>query len=111
MNRIYQGRVSKIEILSEDRKNLTPIDTFEGRELDQSSPLWKHHETFQDAVNYYLLCLASLARSHGGNQGGRHGAGWLQADDHPVACGRVQPHPGHQAVCQRSLRQVFSGAA
>lgn len=65
MNRIYQGRVSKIELLSEDRKNLTPIDIFEGRELNQSSPLWKHHETFQNAVNYYLLCLASLARSHG----------------------------------------------
>jgi hypothetical protein len=63
MNRIYQGRVTKIELLSEDRKNLTPIDVFEGRELDQSSPLWKHHEAFQDAVNYYLLALASLARS------------------------------------------------
>lgn len=66
MNRIYQGRISKIDLLSEDRKNLTPIDTFEGHELDQTSPLWKHHETFQDAVNYYLLCLAALARGQSG---------------------------------------------
>ncbi|TAG10017.1 MAG: hypothetical protein EAZ42_04985 [Verrucomicrobia bacterium] len=63
MNRIYQGRVSKIELLAEDRQNLTPIDTFEGCELDQLSPLWKHHETFQDAVNYYLLSLTAMARS------------------------------------------------
>lgn len=62
MNRIYQGRINKIEILSEDRKNLIPIDTFEDRELDQTCPLWQHHEIFQDAVNYYLLCLAALAR-------------------------------------------------
>jgi hypothetical protein len=62
MNRIYQGRVTKIDILSEDRKNPTVVDTFEGCELDQSSPLWKHHETFQSAVNYYIVALASLAR-------------------------------------------------
>lgn len=60
MNRIYQGRVTRIEAKKED-------GTFEqvvfGK--DQSScPLWRHHEIFQDAVNYYLMALASLAKEH-----------------------------------------------
>jgi hypothetical protein len=47
MNRIYQGRVSKVF----DDQN---------QELDLHV-LWQHHDLFQDAVNYYLLCLLSLA--------------------------------------------------
>ena len=58
MNRIYQGRVTRIEAKnSVGNFNPTPF----GR--DQSScPLWRHHSVFQDAVNYYLLALASMAK-------------------------------------------------
>jgi len=48
MNRIYQGRVSKV------------LD--QNQELDLHV-LWQHHELFQDAVNYYLVCLLSLANN------------------------------------------------
>jgi hypothetical protein len=57
MNRIYQGRVTRIEAKKED-------GTFEQVAFgkDQSNcPLWRHHEIFQDAVNYYLMALAALA--------------------------------------------------
>lgn len=47
MNRIYQGRVSKV------------LDD-QNQKLDLHV-LWQHHELFQDAVNYYLVCLLSLA--------------------------------------------------
>ncbi len=60
MNRIYQGRVTRIEAKKED-------GTFEQVVFgqDQSScPLWRHHAIFQDAVNYYLMALASLAKEH-----------------------------------------------
>lgn len=49
MNRIYQGRVGKVF----DDQN---------QELDLNV-LWQHHELFQDAVNYYILALASLGRA------------------------------------------------
>ncbi len=52
MNRIYQGRVSKVEIPDGKDQQSKPLD------LDV---LWRHHELFQDAVNYYLVCLLSLA--------------------------------------------------
>lgn len=48
MNRIYQGRVSKV---FDDQK----------QELDLNV-LWQHHELFQDAVNYYVVCLLALAQ-------------------------------------------------
>ncbi len=47
MNRIYQGRVSKV------------LDD-QNQELDLHV-LWQHHELFQDAVNYYIVCLLALA--------------------------------------------------
>lgn len=50
LTRIYQGRVEKIF------KNGTELSYEEGLEL-----VWKHHELFQDAVNYYLLALAGMA--------------------------------------------------
>ncbi|HEV2453384.1 MAG TPA: hypothetical protein VGY98_03940 [Verrucomicrobiae bacterium] len=49
MNRIYQGRVSKV------------LDD-QNKELDLHV-LWQHHELFQDAVNYYIVALASLGSS------------------------------------------------
>ncbi len=52
VNRIYQGRVVKVEL-----KNNT------GREecKDWESLLLNHHKIFQAAVNYYLLCFVALA--------------------------------------------------
>jgi hypothetical protein len=52
MNRIYQGKVTAVEIPGGENEQGKPLD------LDV---LWRHHELFQDAVNYYLVCLLSLA--------------------------------------------------
>lgn len=56
MNRIYQGRVSKVEVYDSSTKkgDWKPITKWE-------DALWEHHQLFQDAVNYYLIALASLA--------------------------------------------------
>ena len=63
MNRIYQGRVTRIDAKKED-------GTFEQVAFgqDQSScPLWRHHAIFQDAVNYYIVALASLGSTRESN--------------------------------------------
>lgn len=44
MNRIYQGRVSRAEIIDE-KGNVTSAP-----EWDWESALWEHHALFQDAV-------------------------------------------------------------
>ncbi len=58
MNRIYQGRVSYVEILDgkdeQGKAKWKKLDSWQ-------SVLWQHHELFQDAVNYYTLALAALA--------------------------------------------------
>ena len=68
INRIYQGRVTKAEIPSQSK-----APDISGRKSKQKNRhhwescsdwenlLWRHHELFQDAVNYYLLAFASLA--------------------------------------------------
>ncbi|MGP8198916.1 MAG: hypothetical protein ACLQU4_05370 [Limisphaerales bacterium] len=58
MNRIYQGRVSRVEIPNPgDKENpWQPLPNWQ-------DILWQHHELFQDAVNYYIVALASLGRS------------------------------------------------
>lgn len=63
MNRIYQGRVSKIQIIAAEGglKN-APLGNSE------SCVLWQHHRIFQDAVNYYLVALGSLADSGSDNR-------------------------------------------
>ena len=51
MNRIYQGRVSKVEILTGDKENpWQPLENWQ-------DILWHHHQLFQDAVNYYIVAL------------------------------------------------------
>jgi hypothetical protein len=47
MNRIYQGRVGNVFDAQEQ-----PLDL---------NILWDHHALFQDAVNYYVVCLLALA--------------------------------------------------
>ncbi len=58
MNRIYQGKVTKVEIpdgIDESGKTRwKPLD-------DWQSALWRHHVLFQDAVNYYTVALAAMA--------------------------------------------------
>ena len=72
MNRIYQGRVTRVEILQpgkkgtkpEDWQPFVPGDSKEARAADRhawQSAVWHHHELFQDAVNYYSLALAAMA--------------------------------------------------
>jgi hypothetical protein len=101
MNRIYQGRISKVEVfggkdvegeeqwnlvgftrekfeqfqketdhLRQLAKNESPqgIDArkeLKAIELHLNQPwqtaLWEHHQCFQDAINYYILALVSLA--------------------------------------------------
>ena len=62
MNRIYQGRVKRLEILSSAQ---TPevVASCDGNALQNqvNNPLWTHHCIFQDAINYYLIALAALA--------------------------------------------------
>ena len=65
INRIYQGRVTKAEIqlLNGSKKSKKKS---EKNTLWKDCPEWKnllfrHHELFQNAVNYYLLAFASLA--------------------------------------------------
>ncbi len=45
MNRIYQGRVSRAEIIDEKSGAPVPAEKF-----DWESALWEHHGLFQDAV-------------------------------------------------------------
>jgi len=60
MNRIYQGRVCKIEMPDgkdeQGNPRWKPLNDWE-------KVLWQHHELFQDAVNYYIVALASLGSS------------------------------------------------
>jgi hypothetical protein len=56
MNRIYQGRVSSIQI-PDVTGTFRPVPLGDA----ESCPLWRHHCIFQDAVNYYLLALGALA--------------------------------------------------
>ena len=65
MNRIYQGRVSAVEIPKPGVKNeWEPLDAEPkvARKKGEDA-LWQHHELFQDAVNYYVVALASLGVS------------------------------------------------
>ena len=48
MNRIYQGRVSRAELI-DDKGNPVPAS----EHWDGLNALWQHHALFQDAVNYY----------------------------------------------------------
>ncbi len=59
MNRIYQGRVTKVEKLKPGRKGISADDWEELK--DWQDVLWQHHELFQDAVNYYTLALVAMA--------------------------------------------------
>lgn len=63
MNRIYQGRVSTLQI-PDAVGNLRTVPLGD----PENCPLWQHHRIFQDAVNYYLVALGSLADSDSGNR-------------------------------------------
>lgn len=52
MNRIYQGRVSKVELLPQNGFTPAPAPL---------EILGDHHQLFQDAINYYLVALAAMA--------------------------------------------------
>ncbi len=60
MNRIYQGRVTKVEVPDgKDEKG-----NIKWKKLENwSDILWQHHMLFQDAVNYYTLALAAISGS------------------------------------------------
>lgn len=62
LNRIYQGRVNKVELLTpKNKKGVDPVI----RVLDQDEGdrlLWDYSYLFQDAVNYYLVCLMAMAK-------------------------------------------------
>jgi hypothetical protein len=44
MNRIYQGRVTRVEV-QDGKGGWKPFDNWQ-------AALWRHHEMFHDAVNY-----------------------------------------------------------
>jgi IS605 OrfB family transposase len=58
MNRIYQGKVTAVEI--PEGKDWKKLNDGNWRTV-----LWRHHELFQDAVNYYTLALAAMAGGFG----------------------------------------------
>jgi hypothetical protein len=51
INRIYQGKVIKIEVLRNSHPQI--FDAW-------PEVLWTHHELFQDAVNFYLAAFAAM---------------------------------------------------
>lgn len=57
LNRIYQGRVTAVELNRSDKKAAPDWQLAAGN--DQR--LWDHHALFQDAINYYLVGLLALA--------------------------------------------------
>lgn len=57
MNRIYQGKVTAVEV--SDGKD-EHRETKWKKLADWQSPLWGHHELFHDAINYYTLALAAM---------------------------------------------------
>lgn len=59
MNRIYQGRVSSVQVLQFGKKGNLPDDWLPAPQGDEH--LWQHHALFHDAVNYYLVALLALA--------------------------------------------------
>jgi hypothetical protein len=61
MNRIYQGKVTNVEILKGKDGKPEPFDADPklARQKWQDA-LWQHHQLFQDAVNYYLAAFATL---------------------------------------------------
>ena len=64
MNRIYQGRVTNVEIVKGKDGKPEPFDA--GPKVarqEWQDALWQHHQLFQDAVNYYIVALASLGQS------------------------------------------------
>jgi hypothetical protein len=56
MNRIYQGRASGAELIDEKGNPHPAAENWDGL-----NALWQHHALFQDAVNYYVVCLLALA--------------------------------------------------
>ncbi len=75
MNRIYQGRVSRVQTLRpladcgcKPAQHGTKPEHWTELATDPKIArsvgddlLWQHHQLFQDAVNYYTLCLAAMA--------------------------------------------------
>jgi hypothetical protein len=67
MNRIYQGKVTQIEIANPDphappdKRWLPFADDPKQAKAKWQAALWQHHQLFQDAVNYYTLALAAMA--------------------------------------------------
>jgi len=61
LNRIYQGRVSKVEVENPDaaKRKTEPWVPLP----DWQNALLRHHALFQDAVNYYIAAIASLGSS------------------------------------------------
>lgn len=58
MNRIYFGKACLVEISDGKDDSGKPA----WKKLDDwRACLWRHHEFFQDAVNYYTLALAAMA--------------------------------------------------
>ncbi|MCI0541284.1 MAG: type V CRISPR-associated protein Cas12b, partial [Verrucomicrobiales bacterium] len=69
MNRIYQGKVTNVQIANPE-KDARPDKCWLTFDPDPKqakakwqSALWQHHQLFQDAVNYYIVALAALGAS------------------------------------------------
>src|ERR1043166_6952137 len=91
MNRIYQGRVTRVEIPSGKSGEGQP------QELPNwQTVIWQHHELFQDAVNYYTLALAAMAA---GCADGPFRGSWIKAaTDRALRDPRIKENGGAKAA-------------
>ena len=62
MNRIYQGRANKLELLDDQKIPEITAEYSRSKLSEFDNPLWQHHQIFQDAANYYLVALGAMAR-------------------------------------------------
>jgi hypothetical protein len=60
MNRIYQGRVGKVEISNPSADSAAHKVQPWVALANWEEKLWQHHVLFQDAVNYNIAAIASL---------------------------------------------------
>ncbi len=111
MNRIYQGKVTKVQTLKPGAKGIGPDDW---QDLpDWQDALWQHHQLFQDAVNYYTLALAALAE---GLASEKFTHGWIQAAGERAAADpkletdekRIKARADAEKVAQAQIKAALS---
>lgn len=115
MNRIYQARLSGLEIC----RNGADFDAAPFGVLE-NCPIWAHHQLFQDAVNYYLVSLAALSSYDSQNRVIRdlrsRLTDWWEATGEDgreclrASIRRVQPHLPESASIGDAFEMILEGS-